>query len=80
MCPMCKYEPETIKHFLLTCSHFQSKRDKFFEDIAAISPSMQNESLEYQLKYILDLQCPYEATSICCKFVSDIYEVREGLS
>ena len=77
ICPLCKSEPETVKHFLLKCCHYEQIRNKFLEDIKQISPGIQNETAEHKLKYILDLRCPDEAITLCCKFVSNIYGIRE---
>ena len=78
-CPFCHIDGESFEHFLLVCTHFDKLRIDFENSIRNVFYSYENLSLNSKLKYILDLHCPLEAVSSCCKFVSNIYKSRERL-
>ena len=71
-CPFCHIDGESVEHFLLVCTHFDKLRIGFENSIRNVLYSYDNLSLNSKLKYILDLYCPLEAVSSCCKFVSNI--------
>ena len=78
-CPFCHIDGESVEHFLLVCTHFHKLRIEFENSIRNVLYSYDNLSLNSKLKYILDLHCPLEAVSSCCKFVSNLYKSRERL-
>ena len=61
-CTLCSREPETVKHFIPKCSRFFDEREKFIYSIISYTPSFRMKDDVYQLKYILGLYCPPEAT------------------
>ena len=75
-CPLCKQSDETVEHFLLTCGHFAANRNDFYTDLDASVSLFESLDETDKLRYILDLQCPEGTVSICCKFVSKMYQLR----
>ena len=75
-CPLCKQGNETVEHFLLTCAHFAANRNDFYTDLDASVSLFESLDENDKLRYIVDLQCPEEIVSICCKFVSKMYHLR----
>ena len=65
-----------MEHFLLTCGHFAAYRNDFYTDLDASVSLFESLDETDKLRYILDLQCPEENVSICCKFVSKMYQLR----
>ena len=61
----------------MTYDSFKKLRIEFEKSIRNVLYPYDNLSLNSKLKYILDLHCPLEAVSSCCKFVSNIYISQE---
>ena len=50
------------------------------DKIVSRSPSFPNLDDVQKLKYIVDLNCPPEVINQCCKFIAEIYVLRERQS
>ena len=79
ICPLCSTECETVEHFLLKCKHFENMRSQFWNDIINYTADISSKSMEYKMKYILNLSGPPEVMNICCKFVGRMYKERESI-
>ena len=75
-CPFCKIEPESVEHFLLTCSRYVHIRNKFFDRIKKHDAHFHFISKQEKLSYILNIECPEKVIGICCNFLSEIYSQR----
>ena len=79
-CPLCSREPESVFHFVLKCPVYDRQRTFFIDKIVSRSPSFPNLDDVQKLKYIVDLDCPPEIINQCCKFIAEIYALRERQS
>ena len=81
-CPLCSesWGPGSALHFVLKYPVHDRQRNLFIDKIVPRSPSFPNLDDVQKLKYIVDLDCPPEVISQCCKFVAEIYALRERQS
>ena len=77
ICDFCSLEPETVDHFLLRCSKYQTIRNRSFHLLASCEPEFINGTDIDKLKYILDLKCSDTSVGLCCNFLNKIYQERE---
>ena len=75
-CHFCHINGESVKHFLMVCTHFDKLHIKFEISIRNVPFSYDNLSLNSKLKYIIDLCCPLKAVSSCLNLYR-IYISRE---
>ena len=62
------------------CPLYDRQRNLFIDKIVSRSPSFPNLDDVQKLKYIADLNCPPEVINQCCKFIAEIYALRERQS
>ena len=78
-CPLCKREPETVKHFITKCSYFKDERNDFLQRINSyINKANWND--DKMLGFVLNLDCPPEFLGISCNYVRKIYDKRQSLN
>ena len=77
---LCSREPESVLHFVLKCPVYDRQRNLFIDKIVSRSPSFPNLDDVQKLRYIVDLNCPPEVINQCCKFIAEIYALRERQS
>ena len=81
ICKNCSLNSmETPEHFLLHCDKFNSERQKAYDEISNIDISFNLMDSNRRIKYILDLRCPEECISACCRYVTNLYKTREKLT
>ena len=79
-CKTCSGDiKETPEHFLLYCDRYNSQREDLYEQISNLDINFGSMNDNRKLNYIIDLKCPSECISICCKFVTNIYKSRENM-
>ena len=78
MCPFCNLEPESVGHFLFKCVKYNDIRLKFSNEISIQDMNIHFNNLDEnnKLRYILNVECPVEATGTCCNFLYNIYTKR----
>ena len=59
---------------------YDRQRNLFIDKIVSRSPSFANLDDVQKLRYIVDLDCPPEVINQCCKFIAEIYALRERQS
>ena len=77
LCLLCENENETVGHFILRCSKYQTVRENSFEMIKRNDLNFSHLSDDEKLRYILDVRCPEVNLGKCCNFIHDIYKLRE---
>ena len=77
ICDYCNLEPETVDHFLLKCSKFETTRNRSFNLLSSFEPEFLNWNDAEKLEYILDLKCSNTNIGVCCDFINKIYKERE---
>ena len=69
LCPFWKHGDKTVEHFLLTFEHFAAKQNDINTGLNAFASLFESLDETDKLRYVLDLRCPEETVSICCKCV-----------
>ena len=70
--------PETPEHFLFDGNAFFGRREALKHKIVDVDHRYDEMTKVERTRYILNLDCPDEAISLCCKYVIDLYKLREG--
>ena len=70
--------PETPEHFLFDCNAFFGRREAVKHKIVDVDHRYDEMTKVERTRYIRNLDCPDEAISLCCKYVIDLYKLREG--
>lgn len=78
-CYHCKNVTEGVNHFLLDCDLYKQKREAFYGIVSKIDSSFVQLSSRKKLNFILNLECPVDLQGACCKFVQDIYSIRQDM-
>ena len=73
---------ETPYHMLFVCDKFSDIRQNAYLYIKNKDPMFDYLSMTQGelIRYVLDLNCPEDCISRCCRVVKDIYEARLGLN
>ena len=79
MCSACVDEPESVQHFLFHCNQFTTMRANFYSRVSEKCGNFCNMSDNQKIKFVLNLDCPHELEGACCKFVYEIYSMRENM-
>ena len=78
-CYHCKNTTEGVSHFLLDCDLYKQKREAFYGIVSKTDRSFERLSSPKKLNFILNLDCPVELEGACCKFVQDVYAIRQDM-
>ena len=80
LCKTCNRNVEEgVTHFLMECDYYKEKRDAFYTIVSKNYRNFTQLSDNHKLHFILNLECADDMQGVCCKFVHDIYSIREHI-
>ena len=79
-CPLRSRKPGSVLHIVLKCPVYDRQYNLLIDKIVSRSPSFPNWDDFQMLIYIVDLDCPPGVINQCCKFIAEIYALREPQS
>ena len=68
---------DSLCHLLFHCSHFINNRKNLYRELEQTSTNWKQINDEQKLLLLLGMQFSDSVLNICCKYISDLYKVRE---